>query len=54
MKSITLGVRAATAAALCVASLAGMASDYPGKPVRMVVAAPAAGAVDLMGRISCE
>jgi tripartite-type tricarboxylate transporter receptor subunit TctC len=54
MNSITLGVRAATAAALCVASLAGMASDYPGKPVRMVVAAPAAGAVDLMGRISCE
>lgn len=39
---------------LCLHILAGGAQDYPSKPVHMVVAAPAAGAVDLMGRTMCE
>jgi tripartite-type tricarboxylate transporter receptor subunit TctC len=48
---------AATALASALLALAvahARADDYPSKPVRMVVAAPAAGAVDLMGRYMCE
>ena len=47
---------AAFAAALGIAVFAPLAAaqDYPSKPVKMVVAAPAGGAVDLMGRYMCE
>lgn len=47
---------AAFAAALGIAVFAplAVAQDFPSKPVRMIVAAPAGGAVDLMGRYLCE
>jgi tripartite-type tricarboxylate transporter receptor subunit TctC len=50
-------MKRAAAVALALFALAGgsaRAEDYPSKPVRMVIAAPAGGAVDLMGRYLCE
>lgn len=54
MRSSVFVVRALLGATLCFGPAAAVANDYPSKPVRMVVAAPAAGAVDLMGRYMCE
>lgn len=46
--------RLVAAAVILCSPFAVKADDYPSKPVRMVVAAPAGGAVDLMGRYMCE
>jgi tripartite-type tricarboxylate transporter receptor subunit TctC len=46
--------RALIGASLCAMAATSAAQDYPSKAVRMIVAAPAGGAVDLMGRYMCE
>src|SRR3954468_16027122 len=46
--------RALAGALFTLLALGARAQGFPAKPVRMVVAAPAAGAVDLMGRTMCE
>jgi tripartite-type tricarboxylate transporter receptor subunit TctC len=45
---------AVSAAVIASVSASARAQDFPSKPVRMIVAAPAGGAVDLMGRYLCE
>jgi tripartite-type tricarboxylate transporter receptor subunit TctC len=46
--------RSLCAAAVLTMPLSAASVEFPVKPVRMVVAAPASGAVDLMGRYMCE
>lgn len=48
------GASALVGLSLACASLGVRAEEYPSKAVRLVVAAPAGGAVDLMGRSMCD
>ncbi len=54
MQTLTLGLRLLAATALALASGLSAASDFPNKPIRVIVPFPAGGTADILPRVLAE